>query len=49
MEDTLARQGKIDLLRLIASPHVAPELKMEAQRLVEEITAYQDKTAAKAA
>jgi hypothetical protein len=45
MEDTLARQGKIDLLRLIASPHVAPELKAEAQKMVAEITAYQEKTA----
>ena len=44
MEDTLARQGKIDLLRLIASPHVASELKQEAEKMVAEITAYQEKT-----
>ena len=37
MEVTLNRQGRIDLLRLAASPHVAPELKEAAKNIIEEI------------
>ena len=37
IEDAIGRQGKIDLLRLAASPHVAPELKEAAKDLIKEI------------
>lgn len=37
IEHAIARQGKIDLLRLAASPHVATELKEAARSIIEEI------------
>lgn len=43
IEEALARQGKIELLRLAASPHVASELKEVARGIIEEINASLDK------
>ena len=37
LEEAIARQGKIDLLRMAASPLVAPELKEVAKNMIQEI------------
>lgn len=37
IEDAIVRQGKIDLLRMASSPHVAPELKDVAKDVLREI------------
>lgn len=37
IEDSISRQGKIDLLRMATSPHVAPELKEVAKTMIAEI------------
>lgn len=39
VEEAIARQGRIDLLRLAASPLVAPELKEAARSLIQEVDA----------
>lgn len=37
IEEAIVRQSKIDLLRLAASPLVAPELKIVAKGMIEDI------------
>lgn len=39
IEEAIARQGRIDLLRLAGSPLVAPELKEAARSIIQEIDA----------
>lgn len=39
LEEAIARQGKIDLLRMAASPLVAPELKEVARTMIQELDA----------